>query len=71
VIWHYEDGYEDVVPGFMGWDFDRDGRFEMLDILDVSGAVIQRVFDFDDDGQIDQSQSMKPHGKGSATGLSP
>ena len=38
---------------FVGWDFDSDGRFDMLEIYDRENDRKSHAFDFDGDGQID------------------
>lgn len=53
VEWHYSDGDKKSRQGFTGWDFDGDGRFEMVEVLNDDATVQATVFDFDGDGQID------------------
>ena len=40
--------------GFRGWDFNGDGKFEMVDVLGPEGRVEARLYDFDADGTIDE-----------------
>jgi hypothetical protein len=54
VEWHYSNGDRKKHKGFSGWDFDGDGRFEMVDVINEDSAVQATVFDFDSDGKIDQ-----------------
>ena len=59
IEWHYSDGSTTRTVGFRGWDFDRDGRFEMVEVLDPSAHVTRRVLDFDGDGRIDVIQAAE------------
>jgi hypothetical protein len=63
VHWTFEDGYEQSFPGFYGWDFDGDGRFEMLEILGPKGRVKNQVFDFDGDGKVDHISGVRQSGQ--------
>jgi hypothetical protein len=56
VNWHHANGDVKTVDGFRGWDFDYDGRFEMIEVLSESGEPQTYVFDFDADGVIDAVQ---------------
>ena len=53
VEWHYDDQSETSNLGFRGWDFDRDGQFDMVEVFSADGAVQTRIFDFNGDGVID------------------
>lgn len=68
VIWTFEDGYVQSFPGFLGWDFDRDGRFEMVEVFGPKNTIKNKVFDFDGDGKIDQ---VVDDGKNSSKKLTP
>ena len=39
-----------------GWDMNKDGRLDQIEVLGLEGQVILRLFDFDADGEIDQRQ---------------
>lgn len=47
------EGGSTVSEGFRGWDFDGDGKFEMVDVLAANGHIQSRIYDFDGDGHID------------------
>ena len=53
VTWHMSDGTTNKVHGFNGWDFNKDGRYDMVEVLDEKGKVQNLVFDFDGDGVVD------------------
>lgn len=58
---HGQDGAVLARAGFRGWDFNKDGRFEMVDVLNEDGSLQVRAFDFDGDGVIDeQKAAIKP-----------
>jgi hypothetical protein len=57
VQWHLKNGETRRVEGFKGWDFNRDGRFEMVDVLNEDGTLQSRAFDFDGDGTIDGTEN--------------
>lgn len=57
VEWHYDDNSETSNLGFRGWDFDRDGQFDMVEVFGADGAVQTRIFDFNGDGIIDDVKS--------------
>ena len=40
--------------GYKGWDFNKDGVIDMLEVLDTQGAVLRRAFDWDRDGTVDE-----------------
>ncbi len=54
IEWHYSNGDRKKHKGFTGWDFDGDGRFEMVDVLAEANDVDTTIFDFNGDGTIDQ-----------------
>ena len=56
------EGGSSVSEGFRGWDFDGDGKFEMVDVLAADGHILSRIYDFDTDGHIDDqtlTEAMK------------
>lgn len=57
VEWHYSNGDKKSQQGFTGWDFDGDGRFEMVEVLNDEASVQATIFDFDGDGQIDSKRA--------------
>ena len=59
VNWTYSDGGKKTQEGFRGWDFDHDGRFEMLEVLDTSGKPTMWAYDFNADGVIDFVQKAE------------
>lgn len=52
IDWHYSSGRVQSVLGFKAWDFNGDGRFDMVQSAS-SDSPGQAVFDFDFDGTID------------------
>lgn len=38
---------------FRGWDFDKDGAIDMVEVLDKQGQVLRQAYDWNHDGQID------------------
>lgn len=46
--------------GYRGWDFNKDGRIDMLEILDDKGLVSTTAFDFDLDGTVDLKLTDSP-----------
>lgn len=52
-IWHYTDGKSQRVLAYRGWDFNKDGRIDMLEVLALDGTPEAMAFDFDGDGTID------------------
>jgi hypothetical protein len=56
VDWYYENGAVLTSEGFRGWDFDHDGRFDMLQVLSEDGQIQGLAFDFDGDGRIDATK---------------
>jgi hypothetical protein len=59
VNWTYSDGGKKTQEGFRGWDFDHDGRFEMLEVLDPNGKPTMWAYDFNADGVIDFVQKTE------------
>jgi hypothetical protein len=45
---------------FVGWDFNRDGTIDVLDVLDRHGQPSHRLYDFDFDGIIDLNRTVNP-----------
>jgi len=39
--------------GYKGWDFDKDGQLDMLQVLNLKGRQVATAFDFNGDGEID------------------
>ena len=46
------DGKQTSRLGFRGWDFDHDGRFEMVEVLGYRGQLIERLYDLNFDGIV-------------------
>lgn len=42
-----------VSEGYVGWDFNNDGRIDMVQSLNSQGKAIETAFDFDLDGSVD------------------
>lgn len=55
VEWFYSNGDSKKQRGYTGWDFDGDGRFEMVEVHAENTSVQATVFDFDGDGEIDKT----------------
>ena len=53
VTWIYRDGYQESYVGIRAWDFNDDGRYEMVEELNATGGLVRRRFDFDGDGEED------------------
>jgi hypothetical protein len=60
VVWTMSDGTKQKGDLFRAWDFDRDGRFDMLEQLNKQGDVVSWGMDFDGDGTIDRSSEAQP-----------
>ena len=41
------------------WEMDQSGRFKMVEVLDESGNLRARIYDFDGDGFIDETEQGK------------
>jgi hypothetical protein len=59
VDWHYSNDAVKPKVGFKGWDFNQDGRFDMLQVMREDGTVDYAVFDFDSDGEIDMNSKFE------------
>jgi len=59
IDWHYKNGAVKSKLGYKGWDFNRDGRFDMVQILKEDSTVDYTVFDFDFNGTIDMTEKSK------------
>jgi hypothetical protein len=46
----------ELEPGFRGWDFDGDNRFDLLEVLKPDGSVQMRAYDLDGDGVVDVTE---------------
>lgn len=57
IDWYYDNGTMVSSEGFKGWDFDGDGRFDMLQVFAEDGKIQALAFDFDGDGRIDATQA--------------
>jgi hypothetical protein len=58
ILVHWKLGeIEKTVKGFRAWDFNHDGKFDMLETLSEEGQITGRAFDFDGDGRIDIKQA--------------
>lgn len=53
VQWHKGAAEGRRVEGFRGYDFNDDGRLDMVEVLSETGEVQTRLFDFDGDGRVD------------------
>lgn len=40
--------------GYKGWDFNKDGVIDMLEVLDANGQVVRRAYDWNRDGTVDE-----------------
>src|SRR5690606_8919615 len=58
VKWHFSNGQVESTLRFQGWDFDDDGRFEMVQVMGAAGDTEAYVYDFDGDGRIDRTQNI-------------
>lgn len=59
VDWHYKNGAIKSNIGFKGWDFNKDGRLDMVEVVGNDGSIEKYVFDFDFDGEIDMEELRK------------
>jgi hypothetical protein len=57
--WHYSDATSKRVLSYRGWDFNKDGRIDMLEVLALDGTPEAMAFDFDGDGKIDMLKKRK------------
>jgi len=57
VTWHDSKGASREVLGFRGWDFEGDGRFEMIEVLGQNGTPTAYVYDFNGDGRVDVTKT--------------
>ena len=53
IDWYYSDGSVVRQRAYRGWDFNADGRFDMLEALDAERKTSARLFDFTGNGKID------------------
>jgi hypothetical protein len=51
--WHLMGGGMNRTLAYQSWDFDKDGRLDMVEILRKDGSREAFVFDFDGDGHPD------------------
>jgi hypothetical protein len=59
VNWTYSNG-EKTKGSYRGWDFDRDGQFDMLEVLSQDGDQVSWAYDFDGDALIDVVELSGP-----------
>lgn len=50
---HFSDGTSKQYVGGRGWDINKDGQMDMIEVLDEAGQDRAYVFDFDADGRPD------------------
>ncbi len=53
VDWHLAGGGLKQTLAYRGWDFDKDGRLDMVEVLNKDQTKAAFVFDFDRDGHVD------------------
>lgn len=53
VDWTYSDGAKRSKVQFKGWDVNRDGRFDMVEVLDDAGKPVGWAYDFNGDSVVD------------------
>lgn len=53
VDWTYSDGAKRSKVQFKGWDVNRDGRFDMVEVLDHAGKAVGWAYDFNGDSVVD------------------
>lgn len=57
VEWLMSDGSTATYPGFRGWGFLGNGRYQMVEVLNESGETDSYVYDVNDDGVVDLIRS--------------
>jgi len=55
---HMSDGSRVSRIGFNGWDFNGDGRFDLVEVRTRDGAAQAWVYDFDFDGKVDMTEGV-------------
>ncbi|MEZ4741179.1 MAG: hypothetical protein R3B45_01830 [Bdellovibrionota bacterium] len=58
VDWHYQNGAVKSKLGYKSWDFNSDGRIDMLEVLSDDGRSVFEVYDFNFDGTIDLTSEL-------------
>jgi len=53
----YSDGSRQTRTGLWGWDFNADGRFDMVEVLGRDGKRAAIVYDFNFDGRVDMTEN--------------
>ena len=53
----YSDGSRQTRTGLWGWDFNSDGRFDMVEVMGRDGNRAAVVYDFNFDGRVDMTES--------------
>jgi len=61
----YSDGHHEDRKAYVEYDFNRDGRVDMLEVLDAQGKPVTYVYDFDFDGIIDAHERVRSAQKNS------
>jgi hypothetical protein len=68
VVWYRGEVEVSRELGYRGWDFNSDGRIDLVEMLTKgeSPAVTARVYDFNFDGTVDlhEEYAQKPEAKG-------
>ncbi len=41
---------------YKAWDFNKDGKADLLEYVDAEGHVIRRAYDFNSDGKVDREE---------------
>ena len=54
----YSDGHHEDRPGFVEYDFNKDGFVDMLEVTGKDGRPETYVYDFDFDGKIDAHERV-------------
>lgn len=62
VDWYLNEGVIKSSEGFRAWDMNRDGRFDMLEVLSSDGVTTAWAYDFDGDGRVDLVQATESAG---------